>query len=146
MLYLGIKTFHIVAMVSWMAMLFYLPRLFVYHAQHKDKPEFIDIVRLQELRLYKYIGNPAMIATFLSGIAMIWLNPALFSVADSGAWLHIKLSFVMLLFIYHIACGYFIKAFAKDNCQKSHKFFRVFNEMPTILLIIIAIFAVCKPI
>ena len=127
-------------------MLFYLPRLFVYHAQHRDNESFTNIVKLQELRLYKYIGMPALVLTLLTGIAMIVLNPAFLKVSESGLWLHIKLVCVFCLIIYHFMCGYFIKTLGNGSCTKSHKFFRFFNEIPTILLIIIAILAVCKPI
>lgn len=144
--YLYIKAFHIIALVTWMAMLFYLPRLFVYHAQNRDNVAFVDIVKMQELRLYKYIGTPAIVLTLLTGISMIVLHPALLQVSTSGVWLHIKLTCVIILVVYHLMCGYFIRAFARNDCAKSHKFFRFFNEIPTILLIIIVILAVCKPL
>ncbi len=143
--YLYIKVLHIVALISWMAMFFYLPRLFVYHAQYADKLEFVEIVKLQEMRLYKYIGLPALVLTLLSGGVMIALNPALFKVADSGLWLHIKLIFVLIFVIYHFVCGYFIKTLDKGTCTKSHTFFRIFNEIPTLLVIVIVFLAVCKP-
>ncbi|CUU39982.1 MULTISPECIES: protoporphyrinogen oxidase HemJ [Helicobacter] len=144
--FLYIKAFHIIMLVSWMAMLFYLPRLFVYHAQHRDNESFINIVKLQELRLYKYIGMPAFVLTLLTGITMIVLNPVFLKVSESGLWLHIKLVCVFCLIIYHFMCGYFIKTLGNASCTKNHKFFRFFNEIPTILLIIIAILTVCKPI
>ena len=81
--FLYIKAFHIIMLVSWMAMLFYLPRLFVYHAQHRDNESFINIVKLQELRLYKYIGMPAFVLTLLTGITMIVLNPVFLKVSES---------------------------------------------------------------
>lgn len=144
--FLYIKAFHIMALVSWMAMLFYLPRLFVYHAQHRDIQAYVEIVKKQEWRLYKYIGIPALIFTLLTGLALIALNPDVFKVAVSGLWLHIKLVCVLCLLIYHLMCGYFIKTLGNGSCTKSHRFFRFFNEIPTLLLIIIVILVVCKPI
>lgn len=143
--YIYIKAFHVVVLVSWMAMLFYLPRLFVYHSQHRSNQAFVEIVKLQERRLYKYIGLPAIILTLLTGIVMIVLNPSLLKVADSGIWLHIKITCVLVLVVYHILCGYFIKTLGDGTCERSHRFFRFFNEIPTILLIVIAFLAVCKP-
>lgn len=143
--YLYIKAFHIVVLVSWMAMLFYLPRLFVYHATHRDNADFVEIVKLQEIRLFKFIGMPAMVLTLATGVAMIALSPSLLKPADSGIWLHIKLTIVLLLVVYHFACGYFIKTLGNGSCKKSHTFFRIYNEIPTIALIIIAFLAVCKP-
>lgn len=142
---LWIKVLHIVAIVCWMAMFFYLPRLFVYHAKYKDNAEFVKIVQIQESKLYKVIGTPALAISLLSGALLVAQNPAYIQVAQSGLWLHIKLLAVIALIAYHIACGYFIRSFAKNACQKSHRFFRIFNEIPTILLIIIVILAVFKP-
>lgn len=144
-LYLVVKALHVIALVCWMAMLFYLPRLFVYHAQNTHKQEFIEVVKIQEMRLYKYIGFPAIVGTLITGITMIILNPSWLKVADSGLWLHIKIVFILILVAYHFACGYFIKTLGDGSCTKSHKFFRVFNEMPTLLLIIIVFLAICKP-
>nr|QGT50361.1 UPF0093 membrane protein [uncultured Helicobacter sp.] len=145
-LYLIVKTLHVIALVCWMAMLFYLPRLFVYHAQNAHKKEFVEVVKIQEMRLYKYIGLPAIVGTLLTGIAMIALNPSWLKVADSGLWLHIKIVFILILVAYHLACGYFIKTLGDESCTKSHKFFRVFNEIPTLLLIIIVFLAIYKPL
>lgn len=141
--YLWIKAVHIIALVSWMAMLFYLPRLFVYHAQNVSNKDFINIVKLQEMRLYKYIGMPAFVLTLLSGIALILHSfPAIF---QNGGWFHAKLFVVILLIVYHFLCGYFIKTLREDTCQKSEKFFRIYNEFPTLCLIAIVIFVVVKP-
>ena len=143
--YAYIKAFHIIVLVSWMAMLFYLPRLFVYHAQNRDNEGFVSVVKIQEVKLYKYIGTPAIVLTLLTGIAMITLHPSLLQVATSGIWLHIKLTFVIILVIYHLLCGYFIKTLGNGSCKRSHKFFRFFNEIPTLLVIVIVFLAVCKP-
>ncbi|MBR2111394.1 MULTISPECIES: protoporphyrinogen oxidase HemJ [Helicobacter] len=140
--YLEFKVLHLLALISWMAMLFYLPRLFVYHAQHRDNKDFIAIVKLQEQRLYAYIGMPAFVVTIFSGMALILANTSIFT---NGGWFHAKLLFVVFLVIYHFLCGYFIKTLGNGSCQKSGKFFRIFNEFPTLCLIAIVIFVVIKP-
>lgn len=139
--YLWIKSIHIIAFVSWMAMLFYLPRIFVYHSENRLNQAYSDIAKIQERKLYSFIGKPAMLLTLVSGILMISAHPWLF---QTGGWLHTKLLFVVFLLIYHFMCGYYVKAFQKDNCQKSGKFFRLFNEIPTLCLIVIVICAVIK--
>ena len=141
--YLWIKAFHIMSIISWMAMLFYLPRLFVYHAEHKDNAGFVEVVKIQEHKLYYFIGVPAFWASVLSGGAMIALNPTIF---QSGLWLHIKLTAALLLIIYHFSLHHFLKKFKEDRCNKSGKFFRIYNEVPTILMIVIVIMAVVKPV
>ncbi|WP_281951904.1 protoporphyrinogen oxidase HemJ [Nitrosophilus kaiyonis] len=141
--YNWILAFHVMSFISWMAMLFYLPRLYVYHTEFKDNYDFVEVVKIQEEKLYKFIGIPAFWATILSGGALIVLNPALFK---SGIWLHIKLTAVIFLILYHLSLGYFRKKLLNDECTKSGKFFRVYNEVPTILMIIIVIMVVIKPI
>ncbi|WP_187647769.1 protoporphyrinogen oxidase HemJ [Nitrosophilus labii] len=141
--YSWILAFHIVSFISWMAMLFYLPRLYVYHTEFKDKKDFVEIVKIQEAKLYNFIGVPAFWATLLSGLAMIAINPGLFK---SGMWLHIKLTAVILLIAYHFSLGYFRKKLLNDECTKSGKFFRAYNEVPTILMIIIVVMVIVKPI
>ena len=141
--YLWIKAFHVISVISWMAMLFYLPRLFVYHAEHRENSGFVEVVKIQERKLYYFIGVPAFWASVLSGGAMIALNPAMF---QSGMWLHIKLTAALLLIAYHFSLKYFLKKFENDSCTKSGKFFRAYNEVPTILMIVIVIMAVVKPL
>lgn len=140
--YLPILAFHIISVLSWMAMLFYLPRLYVYHQENKDKKEFIEIVKIQEFKLYKYIGMPAMWATILSGITLIYLNPTLLQMP----WFHAKLTLVILLAIYSISLEFFRKKLSSDSCTKSGKFFRAFNEVPTLLAILIVTFVIMKSI
>ena len=142
MLYLSIKAFHIMALVSWFAVMFYLPRLFVYHAENREKKEFLSVIKIMELKLYKYIGVPSFWATLLSGIALIYLNPSVFT---SGGWMHAKLTLVVLLVVYFFHSGKLRKELENDKCQRSGKFYRVYNELPTILLIGIVILAVVKP-
>jgi len=141
--YNWILAFHVMSFISWMAMLFYLPRLYVYHMEFKDNYDYVEVVKIQEKKLYAFIGVPAFWATLISGLSMIFINPDLFK---SGIWLHIKLTAVALLIVYHFSLGYFRKKLLKDECTKSGKFFRVYNEIPTILMIVIVIMVVIKPI
>lgn len=138
--YSWVLTFHIISVLSWMAMLFYLPRLFVYHVENIDKKEFIDVVKVQEYKIYKYIGLPAMWATILSGIAMIYLNSSLLSFD----WFHAKLLVVVLLIIYSFSLEYFRKRLADNSCKYSGKFFRMYNEQPTLLAILIVTYVITK--
>ena len=141
--YLWIKAFHIMSVISWMAMLFYLPRLFVYHAENIDNEGFVKVVKIQEKKLYYFIGVPAFWASLLSGAAMIALSPEMFK---TGMWLHIKLTAALLLIVYHFSLKHFLKKFETDSCTKSGRFFRVYNEIPTLLMIVIVIMAVVKPV
>ncbi len=142
--YNWILAFHVMSFVSWMAMLFYQPRLYVYHKEHEANGAcFTDVIKIQEEKLYRFIGIPAFWATLLSGLLMIWLNPGLFK---SGIWLHIKLTAVLLLILYHFSLGYFRKRLAEGTCTKSGKFFRVYNEIPTLLMIVIVIMVIIKPV
>ncbi len=140
--YTWILAFHVLSFISWMAMLFYLPRLFVYHSEHKDKKEFVEVAKIQEYKLYKYIGVPAMWATVLSGISMLLLNP---SILSGGGWMHAKITVVILLIAYSYSLDFYRKQLEADICQKSGQFFRAYNEVPTILAIFIVIFVVVKP-
>lgn len=140
MTYLSFKALHLIGMVCWFAGLFYLPRLFVYHAQSADqvsKDRFI----IMERKLYRGIMTPAMIATLIFGGCMLYINPAWFK----GGWLHAKLTLIVLLVIYHFICGQQRKAFATNNNQHSHIFFRWFNEVPVLFLIVIIFLAILKP-
>ncbi len=141
--YNWILALHVLSFTSWMAMLFYQPRLYVYHQEHKDNKGFVEVVKIQENKLYSFIGVPAMWATLLSGTAMLLLNPALFK---SGMWLHIKLTAALVLIAYHFSLGWFKKRLDAGVCTKSGKFFRIYNEVPTILMIVIVIMVVIKPI
>lgn len=129
--------------MSWMAMLFYQPRLYVYHREHADKAEFVSVVKIQEYKLYKYIGLPAMWATLISGVWMIVLIPALL---EDGMWLIVKLFFAALLVAYSFSLEWFRLKLAEDAYYKSGKFFRFYNEVPTLLMIVIVIMVVLKPI
>ena len=140
--YYPIMAFHVISVLSWMAMLFYLPRLYVYHQENIEKKEFVEIVKIQEYKLYKYIGAPAMWTTILSGIAMITINTNLLYTT----WFEAKLFLVILLIAYSISLEYFRKQLQNDICTKSGKFFRAYNELPTVLAILIVTFVILKSI
>jgi len=140
--YSWILAFHIVSVLSWMAMLFYLPRLFVYHREHNDKDEFVEVVQIQEYKLYKYIGAPAMWATVISGSWLMWINPSIF---QQGIWFYVKFTLVILLMIYSFSLDYYRRVLSVDKNAKSGKFFRFYNEVPTILSIGIVVMVVVRP-
>jgi len=140
--YNWIMWFHIASLISWFAVLFYMPRLFVYHAENAQNKGFVEVVKIMERKIYLAIGVPAFWATLISGTAMIVLNPALF---QSGGWLHAKLFFVFLLTIFFFSMGYFRKKLLVDECTKSGKFFRFYNEVPTILMLLIVAMVIVKP-
>ena len=139
--YSWILAFHVISVLSWMAMLFYLPRLFVYHVENSEKKDFVDVVKIQEYKIYKYIGMPAMWTTIISGAVMIYLAPELFK---SGPWLHAKLTVVFLLIMYSFSLEYFRKQLVENKCKRSGKFFRAYNEIPTLLSILIVTYVIVK--
>ena len=141
--YTWILTFHIVAVMSWMAMLFYLPRLFVYHVENIEKKEFVEVVKIQEYKIYKYIGAPAMWATIASGITMLTLNPILLDF-NTNPWMYAKLFMLVLLVGYSFSLETYRKQLEDDSCTKSGKFFRMYNEMPTMLSILIVAYVITK--
>ncbi|RXJ57989.1 protoporphyrinogen oxidase HemJ [Candidatus Marinarcus aquaticus] len=139
--YTWILTFHVMSFMSWMAMLFYLPRLFVYHVEYKDKKEFVEVVEIQEEKIYNYIGHPAMWATFLSGAWMLYLNP---SVLQGGGWMHAKIFVVTFLIMYSLSLNYFRKELKANRCTKDGKFFRAYNEVPTLFALLIVGYVITK--
>ena len=141
--YTWILTFHVMAMMSWMAMLFYLPRLFVYHVEKIKKKEFVAVVKIQEYKIYKYIGLPAMWATIISGITMIILNPILLDFQTSF-WMYAKLTTLVILVYYSFSLEKYRKELDNNTCKKSGKFFRMYNEMPTMLSILIVGYVITK--
>ena len=141
MSYLWVKALHIIAMVCWFAGLFYLPRLFVYHASSDDKISH-ERFCIMERKLYRGIMHPSLIATLGLGLAMLWMNPALLKMP----WMHIKLTLVTLLIIYHFSLGVFRKRFATAGNHKTHVFYRWYNEVPVLFLLAIVILAILKPI
>ncbi|PYB69939.1 protoporphyrinogen oxidase HemJ [Pseudomonas sp. LB-090624] len=140
MLYLWIKALHIVSVVCWFAGLFYLPRLFVYHAQSQDSISQERFVTM-ERKLYRGIMNPAMIATYVFGAWMLYLTPGWLS----QGWLHAKLTLVILLTGYHHVCGAQRKRFANGTNTRTHVYYRWFNEVPVLFLLGIVILVVVKP-
>jgi len=140
--YTWILWFHIISMVAWFAVLFYMPRLFVYHAENADNKGFVEVVKVMERKIYYAIGVPSMWATIISGAVMIALNPGLF---QSGGWLHAKLTLVAILIGYFFSMGHYYKKLLADDCNKSGKFFRFYNEAPTILLLLIVAMVIVKP-
>ena len=140
--YSWILAFHVMSFTSWMAMLFYLPRLFIYHREHADNEAFGEVVKIQEYKLYAYIGVPAMWATIISGAVMLYLNPGIF---QSGGWMHAKLFFLAFLIAYSFSLNSIRKKLITDPYYKSGKYFRFYNEVPTLLMIFIVIMVVIKP-
>ena len=140
--YNWILAFHVMSFISWMAFLFYMPRLFIYHRENAQVSAFTDVVKVQEYKLQKIIGIPAMWATLISGMTMLYLNSGIFS---SGGWIHAKLFALVFLFVYHISLTK-IRLIMIDNPNyKSSKWFRIYNEIPTLLMIFIVIMVVVKP-
>lgn len=139
--YNWVLTFHIMAIMSWMAMLFYLPRLFVYHVEHGDNAGFLEVVKIQEYKLYKYIGLPAFWASLASGITMLILDSQLLS---SGPWLYAKFTALAGLTWYSFSLEKYRVALANGTCKKSGKFFRAYNEVPTALAVLIVAYVVFK--
>ena len=138
-----IKTIHIISVISWMAGLLYLPRIFVYHVKNLEKKETTDVFEVMEKRLYFYIMRPAMILSWSFGIILIYINGIdIFS----QLWMHIKLGLVVLLTIYNEYLGICLKSLKSNNNTKSSKFFRIINEVPTIILIFIIFIVIFKPI
>jgi putative membrane protein len=140
--YNWIKWFHLASLISWFAVLFYMPRLFVYHAENIDNTDFIKVLKVMERKIYYAIGIPAFWSTLITGVIMIVLNPGLF---QSGGWLHAKLLFVAILIGYFFSMGYFYKKLLIDECSKSGKYFRFYNEVPTILMLLILAMVIVKP-
>ncbi len=140
--YLGIKAFHVIAVMSWMAMLFYMPRLFVYHQEHHEKKDFTDVIKIQEDKIYRVIGAPAMWATIVSGATLIYINPALLE----QKWMIAKLLVLALMIAYSFSLEYFRKILEKDECVKNGQFFRAYNEVPTLLAILIVTFVITKSV
>jgi putative membrane protein len=139
---LWVKAFHIISVISWFAALFYLPRLFVYHSMTEDKIS-IERFKVMERRLYKGIMMPSFIITTLLGSWMLY--DYAWQSYSSDLWLHSKLALVLVLIAYHFYCGHLVRVFAEDKNTRSDRFYRWFNEFPTVLLLGIIILVVVKP-
>ena len=138
---LWIKAFHIIAVVCWFAALFYLPRLFVYHAMSEDLPSR-ERFKIMERKLYRGIATPSMLATLILGGALVHYQWDFIKVTY---WFWCKLALVVLLLGYHHVCGAHVKRFARDANTRSNRYFRVFNELPVFALVAIVILVVVKP-
>lgn len=138
---LWLKAFHIIAVVTWFAALFYLPRLFVYHAMSEDQVSK-DRFKIMERKLYRGIMTPSMVVVLALGIWMLTLNPSYYF---SQGWMHAKLTFVAFLVGYHFMCRSLLNKFAQDINDKGHVFYRWFNEVPVLFLIAIVILVVVRP-
>ena len=141
--YLLFKSLHLIAVISWMAGLLYLPRIFVYHVENYQKKETTKIFETMERKLYFYIMRPAMIAAWLFGLILIYLNG--FEVLAS-LWIQIKLFLVIILSAYNDYLGKCMKSLKDGTNTRSSKFFRIINEIPTVLLILIVFIVIFKPI
>ena len=132
--YLLFKSLHLIAVVSWMAGLLYLPRIFVYHVENKDKREATDIFEVMEKKLFFYIMRPAMILTWIFGLILIYLNGI---EIFSQLWMQLKIVLVILLSVYNDYLGKCLLSLKNNSNTRSAKFFRIINEIPTIMLIFI---------
>ena len=141
-IYLLFKSLHLIAVVSWMVGLLYLPRIFVYHVENIKKKESIEIFKVMEKKLYFYIMYPAMVLSWIFGLILISIIG--FS-SLSFLWLKLKLLFVVLLTIYHFYLGKCLNKLKEDINNTTSKFFRRINELPTILLILIVFIVIFKP-
>ena len=139
--YLWLKALHLIAMVSWMAGMFYLPRLFVYHTTAPAGSAQSETFKVMERKLLKVIINPAMIATWVIGLLMLVAQP----VWLTQGWMHVKLTALVGLSVFHMMLARWCRQFAEDANQRSGKFYRMANEVPTVLLIVIVLVAVLKP-
>ena len=140
--YLLFKSLHIIAVISWMAGLLYLPRIFVYHSE-ADHVSQKTVFKTMERKLYNYIMMPAMLLSWLFGILLI--HSLGFSVF-SELWMQLKTTLVIILTFYHFLLGKYLEEFAIDNNTKPSKYFRVINEVPTIILIVVVFLVVFKPL
>ena len=141
--YLTLKSLHLIAVISWMAGLLYLPRIFVYHSENSNEKSISEIFKTMEFKLYNYIMMPAMILSWIFGLLLI---SSIGFDQLSNKWLIFKIVFVVILTIYHFFLGKCMIDFKKGENKHSSKFFRIFNEIPTILLILIIFIVVFKPL
>lgn len=138
---LWIKAFHIVFVITWFAGLFYLPRLFVYHAMSSDQAS-LERFKVMERKLFRGIMTPSAVLAVLSGIAILHYVPGFLHTG----WMALKLALVGLLILYHVWCGVILKAFREDRNTRSHVWYRWFNEAPVVALVAIVVLVVVKPL
>lgn len=137
-----LRALHIISVIAWMAGLLYLPRLFVYHTQVPVGSDQSELFKTMERRLLKFIMNPASIATWLFGLMMIY---AYWDTYKTAGWFHVKFLLVCILTVVHHMLARHVKAFAADKNEKSEKYFRILNEVPTIIMIAVVILAIVEP-
>ena len=135
------KAFHLVAVISWMAAMLYLPRLFVYHTRAKKGSDLDETLKIMEGKLFKVIMNPAMIVALILGLLMLFAQ----GFGSYDKWMHVKLFILLFMFGFHGMCSKWRKAFAANNNIRSERFFRVVNEFPAVLMVVIVVLAVVKP-
>ena len=141
--YLLFKSLHLISVISWMAGLLYLPRIFVYHAENNDDKKISDVFKIMEKKLYIYIMTPAMILSWLFGLLLIYST----GFQQLGqTWMILKIIFVIFLTLYHFYLGKTLNQFKFDQNTHSQKFYRLINEIPTILLILIVFVVIFKPL
>mgnify|MGYP001162573778 FL=1 len=136
--YNWIKVVHIWFMVAWMASLAYLPRLFIYHIENIDKPEITNTFKIMERRLYNLIANPSLVLVWITGLYLA-------NVLGFYIWIIIKIFFVFLITLWHIRLGFHLKDFKNNSNRKSSKYFRIMNEFPFIIMLIILFLVIFKP-
>jgi len=141
--YLLFKSLHLIAVISWMAGLLYLPRIFVYHAENNSETKVSEVFKIMEKKLFFYIMTPAMILSWLFGLLLIH---SLGFQQLGQKWMLLKIIFVLILTFYHFYLGKILNQFKENNNKYSHKFYRYINEIPTILLILIVFVVIFKPI
>jgi putative membrane protein len=144
-IYGWIKAIHIIAVIAWMAGMLYLPRLFVYHCAAETGSVQLETFKVMERRLLRGIINPAMIATWVFGLWLAWLGPESHYGWFASGWLQAKLALVVILSGVHGLFALWVKAFGRDENRHSQKFYRIINEVPTVLMIVIVILVVLKP-
>ena len=141
--YFLFKSLHLISVISWMAGLLYLPRIFVYHAENSDDRKISDVFKVMEKKLYFYIMTPAMILSWIFGLLLIH-SIGFHQLGQT--WMVLKIIFVILLTLYHFYLGKTLNQFKFDQNTHSHKFYRLINEIPTILLILIVFVVIFKPL
>ena len=141
--YLLFKSLHLIAVISWMAGLLYLPRIFVYHAENSGDKKISDVFKVMEKKLYFYIMTPAMILSWIFGLLLIH---SIGFQQLGQTWMVLKIIFVIFLSLYHLYLGKILNQFKFDKNTHSHKFYRLINEIPTILLILIVFVVIFKPL
>ena len=142
-LYLLFKSLHLISVISWMAGLLYLPRIFVYHAENNSEAKTSEIFKIMEKKLYFYIITPAMVLSWIFGLLLIH---SLGFQQLGQTWMILKIIFIVIITLYHFYLGKVLYQFKIDQNNKSHKFYRYINEIPTILLILIVFVVIFKPL